>query len=526
MWQAKGEGLAEIADREFRHWTTGNHPGLDLASGDEARHGGVDAKIESQSHDDGSISRLVVHEDKKSERWITTLRVLTESGAPEGWVWIDIECVSADYYRRPKISAPRLAGALLEALPSSHRGPLQLQRREFMLGTGAMPAFAAMLENPDRDLPLVVFSPEYGIDQQFTIDRAKRAAATLAGLAQVHLLVPEGEAKFRELMGHDLGVWSGACRVYMPGIDLENPVPWHHRYFLSRGLGTHPQDAGMVVARYLSPHMARQRAPQLYAKLRGLLIKDRAAQIEDLWSEVESLEEDFARSQESYLSAAAHAEELTVQVGQVMRRGDQALTQNRKLWDAIRAAGVKQEVEAALGSQPDAEDTSLPEPPERCEDVPTLAAQHLHWVVIHEDACEELDRLDGQNDSRTWADASWRALYAMDLYAQEAAGFEGDFKTWCKNSGNLHALTPHKVAMHESATVCTNKKYRNPRIRPVDTDVVPEGRVFMEAHIQVVPGGGMAIPRMLFMDDTSGETKKVHIGFFGPHDLIPNPSAN
>ncbi|MDE0320451.1 MAG: hypothetical protein OXH86_06970 [Acidimicrobiaceae bacterium] len=44
--------------------------------------------------------------------------------------------------------------------------------------------------------------------------------------------------------------------------------------------------------------------------------------------------------------------------------------------------------------------------------------------------------------------------------------------------------------------------------------------------MKVVPGGGMSIPRIYFVDDTRHKTKKIHIGFFGPHALVPNPSAN
>jgi hypothetical protein len=44
----------------------------------------------------------------------------------------------------------------------------------------------------------------------------------------------------------------------------------------------------------------------------------------------------------------------------------------------------------------------------------------------------------------------------------------------------------------------------------------------MLAHIKSIQGGGMQIPRIYFHDDTKGKTGKVHIGFIGPHDLVPN----
>ena len=52
--------------------------------------------------------------------------------------------------------------------------------------------------------------------------------------------------------------------------------------------------------------------------------------------------------------------------------------------------------------------------------------------------------------------------------------------------------------------------------------------MFMEAHLKVAEGGGMLAPRIYFHDDTghNSNTRMVHVGFFGPHDLVPNKSAN
>ena len=48
----------------------------------------------------------------------------------------------------------------------------------------------------------------------------------------------------------------------------------------------------------------------------------------------------------------------------------------------------------------------------------------------------------------------------------------------------------------------------------------------MEAHLKPVQGGGMQIPRIYFYDDTKGRTGKVHVGFIGPHDRMPNLSSD
>lgn len=50
------------------------------------------------------------------------------------------------------------------------------------------------------------------------------------------------------------------------------------------------------------------------------------------------------------------------------------------------------------------------------------------------------------------------------------------------------------------------------------------GTQVMEAHVKIAEGGGETIPRLYFAyDDDLG---KVRVGFFGPHRLVPNPSAS
>jgi hypothetical protein len=51
---------------------------------------------------------------------------------------------------------------------------------------------------------------------------------------------------------------------------------------------------------------------------------------------------------------------------------------------------------------------------------------------------------------------------------------------------------------------------------PISAEAVPEGRVYMEAHIRIEMGG-TPCPRIHFYDDTAGTTGKIHIGWFGDH---------
>ncbi|WP_255491855.1 MULTISPECIES: hypothetical protein [unclassified Actinotalea] len=44
----------------------------------------------------------------------------------------------------------------------------------------------------------------------------------------------------------------------------------------------------------------------------------------------------------------------------------------------------------------------------------------------------------------------------------------------------------------------------------------------MESHLKISEGGGDIAPRVYFYDDTAGAIRKVHVGFVGPHYLVPN----
>ena len=444
---------------------------------------------------------------------------ILERGALEGWVWIDVENVRTDYFSKIEIAAPNLAGNLLEALPSSHRGPITLQNASFVLGPSELPTFAERLIHPERDLPLIVFSHDDRVDPGLSVERAKMAAVRVAGLAQVYLLLPEGEQAFRQLMGPDLGVWSGACRVYLPGINPEEPDPWRHRYFLSRRLGSKAIDAGLIVARYLSQRIARQRAPSSYVKLRDLLNVDHQSQINDLWIEVRRLEIENEQLLDDYLNAAGEADDLSKQLGRLIQQMD-------AIWSAITAAGVDESVSAQFMEDGPKAGVSMPDPPEACTEVIQLANQYLHGIVFPTEACEDLDPLDHHLEGPKWATSAWRGVVALDKYSQVARNFEGGFYEWCSSSGSPFTWSPKKLAMVESDTVRTTQKYRQPRMRPIDTRVESSGRRFMEAHLKVAEGGGRLAPRIYFYDDTAGVTGKIHIGFFGPHYLMPNASTN
>lgn len=79
--------------------------------------------------------------------------------------------------------------------------------------------------------------------------------------------------------------------------------------------------------------------------------------------------------------------------------------------------------------------------------------------------------------------------------------------------------------MSESQTVVNNAQMAAKRVFKVAKVVEPSGEMFMRAHLKIREGGGGLAPRVYFYDDTAGKTGRVHVGFVGPHYLVPNTKA-
>ena len=157
-----------------------------------------------------------------------------------------------------------------------------------------------------------------------------------------------------------------------------------------------------------------------------------------------------------------------------------------------------------------------------------MARDRCERVVMPEAALREIDALDADEKAADWARELWKALRALNAYAEESEYFQGGFWEWCEHSNGDHNLwpaTPKKLAMSESDAVMNSGPLRRTRRFLVSSDVEPSGYLHMQAHLKIAEGGGQHIPRLFFHDDSSGKTGAVHIGFIGPHRLVPNTQS-
>jgi hypothetical protein len=138
---------------------------------------------------------------------------------------------------------------------------------------------------------------------------------------------------------------------------------------------------------------------------------------------------------------------------------------------------------------------------------------------------EVAERLDESFKAATWAAKAWRALRALDDYAEARANreFDRDFYAYCQQPPpGRTGISANVVAMTESDDTRGNRRFAAARQFTVPTKVNPEGRLHMWAHVKLDSTGRTA-PRMHFYDDTAGPTTRIHVGYIGPH--LPNKQS-
>lgn len=159
------------------------------------------------------------------------------------------------------------------------------------------------------------------------------------------------------------------------------------------------------------------------------------------------------------------------------------------------------------------------EPADNFEDLVTQARFMFGGLQIAESALQRSTDLNSALEKERWLRDTWAAMGALHEYAASDHDFPGDFFLWNANSGSDYAWFPDRVAAQESDE--TMSRYGVKRRFDVDKSVDPSGQIEMQAHLKIQKGGGQNIPRLFFYDDTAGPTGKVHIGFLGPHRLVP-----
>ena len=526
IWRDGRPDLIETGRSTFQEWI--NSKSIDLlvpgdgVSKSDANEVVVDAAVESTT----SALRIRLNEDSSveggEERWTTTVHWMRHNH--DGWVWVDVEWVSdVAFAHPPEMAAPRLVRTLLtQRMAKDDRS--RLGPTPSRVGTRDVTSLIEWIFAQERAVPVVVYSVDQTIRPEDYAARIREAASRLAGCADVRMLTAESEPAFNETMAQiSLSVFQGAVRVYLPGLDEDDPQPWRHRYTRARYLSDNPYKAANPVVRQILPRMVSLQPPEVYRmEIKHLLDRQRhdwEAIAEEFDEDNTNLNEDIRRLQREKEQLQLDRDIAYEEAIESEREASRTRRRLIHLRNHVRSLGeAAEEIEEAVEEGVD---------PTSCMDAIDLA-QELQHVVIHPKAARDIARMDESPESELWAQRIYRHLQSLDAYARDKTnGFVGSFKEWCANSGSDFAISSKFIAMTESEWVKNNERFRSHRRLPIDPRVVNEGEIEMLAHLKPVEGGGQkTIPRIYFHDDTMGATKSVHIGFIGPHDLMPNKSTN
>lgn len=517
VWSDDRPDLLDEGRAALQRWVDGLAPGLVLPADGTARAEGLEVAVVRVADDDAGVDalRIRVSEERSTgrgeERCSTTVHWIEHGGA--GSVWVDVERVADDAFDLPPDhEAPELVPMLL----AGRVGVPKLGPKPSLVPGAGVDDLVDWLRSPDRTVPVVVFSVDRSLGPAGYSSRVQETARRLAGCADVRMLTVESEdGLVAALHLETMDVYDGDARVYLPGIDPERPEPWRHQIVPAALLTDRPETAASRLARLVLPRAVSQRPPAIYRTVvKPLLDRSRAGDVanwqciaEDLDDVVSRLKDELEALRADRDLAVMEAAEAERDAGAALQRLDVVRARLRSLGEDPEGFEHRAEHEAVVAS---------------CADAVAIGMTLPH-LAIHPDAPRDIDRMDQSPHAELWGQRILNHLRALDAYA-EAKG--AGFVTWCETSGHHRAISTKFISMTEGQTVSTSPRLRAHRLLPVDPAVDPSGHIEMPAHLKPVQGGGMQIPRIYFHDDTKGVTGKVHVGFIGPHDLMPNTLTN
>ncbi len=495
----------------------------------------------SETLADGDASAIELSLDITCEfgKTRTLLRVLSETD--RSWVWVDAEStVDPDHLDTALRETIKFVSTLIgkgeKAQSKPHVGNALLFNQARALNPNQPEEIERLAKERifslDRKTPIVVLADDPIDGAGPTMERAGTAAQMLAGVAQV-LVLPKGAiTQFQKVMGDEFDVQPGEARLYMPY--APNAIT-RHPAFTAPQIRTNFNEVCRRLFLTLLPTLVATRPPLAFDYLQKSA--DTRKERDDTES---TLEERLALLQEETEEVwkSFHTARLkqTQAQGRLDEARDEIADLQRELQESIEEAQTKQDqinslqdklvllLENQTGEAPVAtgglESKTAPDEFTSVLQVLERANDRLKYVTIHASAGQELDRLDRSHRRDLWIRELLTALKALGAYAYNVV--EGDkryknFQDWCLRSS--HALvwpgSVKKLSMHESEEVKRRPELKEHRQMPVSTEVHPSGVIEMEAHLKLANGD--TAPRLYFYDDTTGNTRMVHVGYFGPH---------
>lgn len=462
----------------------------------------------------------IARETSDGMTWTTFVRVVVTVGKAN--VWVETQADSDRLIGiHMSVGRPRVVDDLVAATNGASLGGSAVHAELLSIPASLVPVIVEHLRSETRTLPTIVVSQPDLDDGGAWLRRANRISRRVVGVATVITLDHDAVERFSNELGQ-LATWDGSIRVYTP-VPLLEGEGYRHRYTLHSLLEDEVTERRQIdrMVYGVCSLSARRRpdtafdvftaAPQHNVDLSDYLsIDDAEIIIRDLQSKLDAANEDLrgANEDQELLSS-----ELSMKVGHLSRLHQEL--EHRAIFDLFYES--QHDPGSGMPDEADSVDSAI-----------ILAMDFLDdWLIVHDDAPQDLDGINSAPQATAWGNTTWRGFRALAAFAlARGEGFGGNFYDWCRSDQSVGwPATPKKLSMTESDTVQNNSVLSGKRILPVLTDVNPTGQVLMLAHLKISEGGGRLAPRIYFYDDTAGPTKKIHVGFVGPHYLMPNTKA-
>lgn len=460
--------------------------------------------------------------------WATIVRLLY---GPDGFtILVENRMDSDDPAEEFSRGRPRVVHHLLQESVNPTFGGSRVAGEVTVVPAEGVSVLGDVLASPEREMPVVVCTEPAGPDTFAWKGVAEAIAKRSEGVALVVTLDCAATARFTELLGPN-AVYGGGIRVYLPVPIARGSEGRQHRYFTQRRLN---EQRNLVIDRVVdavAELSTRRRTPRVFRAfsdpvLFAPVLEDGAASAEALAELRNEVSELLDETELDLRTLEAEREELRGERDDAQEELARTIGHLDRLRKALRDIGH----ENLLYATEYETGTSIPDTVQDIDEAVMAAQSYLDsWLTLPDEARRDLDKLTTTPNALAWGNTTWRGLRALAGYARDVQeGWDrGGFWDWC-STGRPDAwpATVKKLSMTESDSVTNSSKLVDARLFPVDPAIDASGKVRMYAHLKIAEGGGNLAPRVYFFDDTAGSTGKVHVGFIGPHYLVPNKSTN
>jgi hypothetical protein len=480
-WKEANRG-PEIAAERFARWLTreGFEADFDPRPG-RYRIGSAAVLTETEAVEPGRF-KAVRYRLKEPPRagvhWYTSLTFVSLSRRPDkelrehGYFLIEVSARGTDPATPidERVRTPDLTGLVLDAVTATD-GPARLTTGPQPVTARAVDDLINVLCDPGRRMPAVVAVPGDGDDLGLWQERFTEATRYLHGIASLYLLDDEAGHKLNNEFEYH---WTtAALRTFHPLVDPASREDGERHPVLKGDRLEYEMDAVQAI----------------------LTHRIRAA------------------------TAAAPLPEPLAGVGDALFRANEQQraddAEYRRLVHAVPGYGSERLLEREGSADPAAAGESEPSPFDLLID---SFGDFPNLLVTAEEG--PMRQLGQHKDAATFAAKAREALAALDAYvALRRAGLwdGGGFRMYCEDSrhgGRIYPAT--QVAAQESDTVRQDPRMAEQRRFRVPRTVSESGYSEFWAHVKIGSSGQVA-PRLHYLDDTSGPTGCVIVGYLGHH---------